>query len=39
MGEVAKLEYDCFAEYVEKFGNLPEFNDKSKSPKYSLRHR
>ena len=38
MGEVANSEYDCFAEYVEKFGNLPEFNDKSKSPKYSLRH-
>jgi len=39
MGEVAKFEYDCFAEYVEKFGDLPEFNNKSKSPKYSLTHK
>lgn len=39
MGEVAKLEYDCFAGYVEKFGKLPEFNDKKKSPKYSLTHK
>ena len=33
MGEVAKLEYDCFAEYVQRFGGLPEFNDKMRSPK------
>lgn len=33
MGQVAKFEYDCFAEYVENFGRLPEFNDKKKSPK------
>jgi len=39
MGEVVKFEYDCFAEYVEKFGDLPEFNNKSKSPKYSLVHK
>jgi hypothetical protein len=39
MGEVAKFEYDCFAEYVEKFGELPEFNNKSKSLKYSLTHK
>jgi len=39
MGEVAKFEYDCFAEYAEKFGELPEFNDKKKSPKYSLKHK
>jgi len=39
MGEVAKFEYDCFAIYVEKFVNLPEFNDKSKSPKYSLTNK
>lgn len=38
MGEIAKFEYDCFAEYVAKFGELPEFNDKKKSPKYSLKH-
>jgi len=30
---VAKLEYECFAVFVEKFGRLPEFNDKEKSPK------
>jgi len=35
MGEVAKFEYDCFALYVEKYGKLPEFNDKPNSPKYS----
>jgi len=39
MGEVAKFEYDCFAEYVEKFRKLPEFNDKKKSLKYSLTHK
>jgi len=39
MGKVAKLEYDCFAEYVEKFGKLPEFNDKKRSLKYSLTHK
>lgn len=36
MGEVAKFEYDCFAHYVDKYGELPEFNNKKKSPKYSL---
>jgi hypothetical protein len=36
MGEVVKFEYSCLAQYVEKFGALPEFNDKKKSPKYSL---
>jgi len=39
MGEVVKFEYDCFANYVAKFGYLPEFNDKKKSPKYSLTHK
>lgn len=34
MGEVAKLEYVCFAEFVERFGHLPEFNDKKRSPKH-----
>lgn len=33
MGKVAKFEYTCFAEYVKKFGTLPEFNDKKRSPK------
>jgi hypothetical protein len=36
MGEVAKFEYDCFAEFVKKHGSLPEFNDKKSAPKYSL---
>ncbi len=39
MGDVAKFEYDCLAEYVENFGCLPEFNNKSISPKYSLTHK
>ncbi|RZT95924.1 hypothetical protein EV201_0552 [Ancylomarina subtilis] len=39
MGEVAKFEYDCFAEYVDNFGCLPEFNNKKTSPKYSLTHK
>ena len=33
MGEVAKFEYECLARFVEKFGRLPEFNDKKRSPK------
>jgi len=33
MGEVAKYEYECFALFAEKFGQLPEFNDKKRSPK------
>jgi len=36
MGDVAKFEYDCFAQFVEKFASLPEFNNKKKSKKYSL---
>lgn len=36
MGEVAKFEYDCFAYYKELYGQLPEFNDQKRSPKYSL---
>lgn len=36
MGEVAKFEYDCFAEFVKKHGTLPEFNNKKIAPKYSL---
>lgn len=38
MGEVVKFEYDCFAQYVQKFGALPEFNDKKRSPKYKPTH-
>lgn len=33
MGKVAGYEYICFAEYVKKFGMLPEFDDKKRSPK------
>ena len=33
MGKVANLEFQCFAEYVESFGHLPEFNDKVSAPK------
>ena len=36
MGEVAKFEYLCLAQFVEEFKRLPEFNDKMRSPKYSL---
>ena len=37
MGEVAKHEYECFACFVEKFGKLPEFNDKRRAPKDKKR--
>ena len=33
MGAVAKHEYVCLARFVERFGRLPEFNDKKRSPK------
>ena len=33
MGMVVKQEYDCLATYVRRFGRLPEFNDKKRSPK------
>ena len=33
MGIVAQQEYECLALFAEKFGRLPEFNDKKKSPK------
>jgi hypothetical protein len=35
MGEVAKAEYDCFAEYLQIFGRIPDCNDKKNSKKYS----
>jgi hypothetical protein len=34
-GEVARTEYECFARAVEQLGNLPEFNRKKDSPKYT----
>ena len=33
MGKVTQFEYECFAQFVEKFGHLPEFNDMKRSPK------
>lgn len=33
MGEVAYMEYYCFAKYARLFGRLPEFNDKENAPK------
>jgi hypothetical protein len=36
MGNVARFEFQCLAAYVELFGRLPEFNDKRRSPKFSV---
>ena len=33
MGDVAKQEYICWAQYVEKFNVMPRFNDKKNNPK------
>ncbi len=33
MGEIAWLEYYCFAQYAKKYKKLPKFNDKKLSPK------
>ncbi|MCC6948459.1 MAG: hypothetical protein IT539_11885 [Bradyrhizobiaceae bacterium] len=33
MGDVVRAEYLAFAKYTTLFGQLPEFNDKEKSPK------
>jgi len=35
MGKVAEWEYLAMAAYVEKFGRLPEFNDKKATKKFS----
>ena len=35
MGDVAKFEYTCLAQYLEHFQKLPDFNNKKKSPKFS----
>jgi hypothetical protein len=35
LGEVARFEYLCLAEYAAKFKRLPQFNDKKRSPKFS----
>jgi hypothetical protein len=37
MGEVAYLEYYCFAKYARLFGHLPEFNDKKSAPKLKAK--
>lgn len=37
MGKVVEFEYLCFAQYAQKFGKLPEFNDMKTSPKFSLK--
>ena len=34
MGKVAEFEYVCFSKYSKKFGRLPWFNDKKRSPKH-----
>lgn len=36
MGEVAKHEFVCFAEFVSRHRRLPKFNDKPNTKKYSL---
>jgi hypothetical protein len=33
MGDVARAEYLALAEYAERFGRLPKYNDKKNSPK------
>lgn len=33
MGDVLKAEYIAFAEYAERYGRLPKYNDKQRSPK------
>ena len=37
MGKVLEFEFLCFAEYAEKFGRLPEFNDMKVSKKFSAK--
>jgi hypothetical protein len=35
MGDVAKCEYDCWANYIESNGRYPKFNDMINSTKFS----
>ena len=35
MGDVAKFEFECLAEYARRFKRLPQFNDKKQSLKFS----
>lgn len=37
MGNVARFEYLCFAEFVGRFGHLPRFNDKANAPNVMVR--
>ena len=37
IGAVAQFEYECFALFAEKHGQLPEFNDMKRSPKKWVR--
>jgi len=37
LGRVAALEFICWADFHERCGALPEFNDKARSPKYSTQ--
>lgn len=39
MGNVAKAEYECFAEYVTIWGSLPKYNNKQEAPKFSKTQR
>lgn len=34
MGDVAKAEYECWAQFVTIFKRLPRYNDKKKAPKF-----
>lgn len=35
MGNVAKAEYECWAQFVTIFKRLPKYNDKKNAPKFS----
>ncbi len=35
MGRITRAEYECFAHYVELYGQLPKYNDKKNAPKRS----
>jgi len=35
MGDVARWEYYCLADFAERFNRLPTFNDKKNAPKFS----
>jgi len=37
MGDVAKAEYQCWAQFADVFGRLPHYNDKKNAPKGSKK--